>query len=287
MEVSTGVLLGLGAAACWGFTDFFVAIAARRLGPVKVLCIMTTGALVLYTGVWALAGHPIDYPVGDWLLLGAVAIVTTGTYIAFYKGLELGPVAIVAPVTAAYAAVVVVLSMIFLGERLSVMQSVGAVAAMVGVVLASADLRSLPKDASRFGLGVLLAILALFGFGTTTFMGGFMAQRYDFIGPALVGRIMLTVTFFGVGYAREALPKGVGRRSWVLILLLGAMESAGYLAFAKGAELGLVSVVAIATATYPIIPLLLGITVLKERIAPNQWVGLAGVLGGVGMLSWS
>ena len=281
-----GIILGLGAALCWGFTDFFVAVVSRRLGPIKVLCIMTTGALVLYLGVYAVFRPNIDYSPFDWMLMVATALVATATYVAFYKGLELGPVAIVAPIVAAYAAVVVLLSVVVLGERLTRLQAVGAVAALVGVILASADLRALPAHGKRLGLGVVLGIFALFGFGTSTFIGGHLAQKYEFIGPALIARVLLTVLIFSVGGATKQLPmKKVGRRMWVWVLLLGAMESAGYLAFAKGAEIGLISVVAIATATYPIIPLILGVTVFKERVAPNQWIGIAAVLVGVGLLS--
>ncbi len=279
-------MLGITAAICWGLTDFLVAVVARKIGPVKVLCLMTLGALALYTAVFRIVSPQTDYARTDVLVLAGLSFIIAATYISFYKGLELGPVAIVAPIVAAYAAVVVPLAVIFLGERLSTLQTIGAVAALTGVVLASADLRALPSEGKRFGLGVLLGILALFGFGVTTFVGGYYSQKYDFIGPALISRIVLTVLFFVVGAARKQLPgKSEGGRLWLWVVLLGAMESAGFLAFAKGAEIGLISIVAIATASYPIIPLVLGVTVLKERPAPNQWLGVAVVLLGVGMLA--
>ena len=279
-------MLGITAAICWGLTDFLVALVARKIGPVKVLCLMTIGALALYSAVFRIVSPQTDYARNDVLVLAGVSFIIGATYIGFYKGLELGPVAIVAPIVAAYAAVVVLLAVIFLGERLSTLQSIGAVAALTGVVLASADLRALPSEGKRFGPGVLLGILALFGFGFTTFAGGFYSQKYDFIGPTLISRIVLTVLFFVVGAARKELPgKGESGRLWLWVVLLGAIESAGYLAFAKGAEIGLISIVTIATASYPIIPLVLGVTVLKERPAPNQWLGVAVVLLGVGMLA--
>lgn len=286
MSPVAGLALGAVAAVCWGLADFFVAVVARKHGPIKVLCVMTIGALALYSGVYLIVSPGMDYPLSDVALIAGMAVALTATYISFYKGLQIGPVAIVAPIVAAYSAIVVLLAFLFLGERLSVLQTSGAVVALLGVVLASADVRELKSSAPRIGMGVVLGVIALFGFGTTTFLGGFLAQKYDFIGPALLGRVFLTVFFYTLGAIRSELPSiSLGPKAWGLILLLGAMEGAGYLAFSKGAEIGLVSIVAVATASYPVIPLILGITILKERIAPNQWVGVATVLGGVALLS--
>jgi uncharacterized membrane protein len=62
------------------------------------------------------------------------------------------------------------------------------------------------------------------------------------------------------------------------------LELIGTMVYARGAQVGLVSIVTAASATYPAIPVLGGIALLHERLVPNQFVGIAFVIMGLLML---
>ncbi len=68
-------------------------------------------------------------------------------------------------------------------------------------------------------------------------------------------------------------------------LLVGVIDNVAFSAFARGTELGFISIVAAASATYPLIPLVGGVTFLRERFAPNQLVGGALVIAGLFQLA--
>jgi drug/metabolite transporter (DMT)-like permease len=65
----------------------------------------------------------------------------------------------------------------------------------------------------------------------------------------------------------------------------GSLEIAGYLMFNRGADLGEAATTAAAASAYPLVPALCGVLFLRERLAPHQIAGVAGVLGGMVLLS--
>ena len=64
-------------------------------------------------------------------------------------------------------------------------------------------------------------------------------------------------------------------------ILVGLVELLGTMSYARGAEVGLLSIVTAASATYPLIPVLGGVTLFHERPAPTQYIGVAMVVGGL------
>jgi drug/metabolite transporter (DMT)-like permease len=278
-----GILLGLTAALCWGVADFTVAVFSRKVGTMRVLIVGTFAALVVYGAAFLVDRPDPSVEPKDLIAFVVVAAVVVATYFTFYKGLELGPVAIVTPIVAAYAAIVVLLAVGLLDEKLSTQQLIGITAAIIGVALASIDVRSMRGSGPKVGKGIGFAMAAMIGFGLASFGGGFFAQKYGWVKPALYTRMVATVLFLMIGSMKREWPWQVERKLLVISALfgIGAIDAIGFLAFSRGAEIGLISIVAAASASYPLIPLVLGLVVLKEKLAPNQWVGVVSVMGGV------
>ena len=67
-------------------------------------------------------------------------------------------------------------------------------------------------------------------------------------------------------------------------VLVGAIDVLGGAAYARGTELGYVSIVSAASATFPLIPVVGGILLLRERPAASQLAGVVLVVGGLLLL---
>ena len=80
-------------------------------------------------------------------------------------------------------------------------------------------------------------------------------------------------------------PGALGRIGVAGCLVAGALDASGYLAFNRGAEIGELAITSAAAASYPVIPIVFGLLALRERVAWHQLVGVAGVLGGMVVLS--
>jgi drug/metabolite transporter (DMT)-like permease len=286
------VIFGLGAALGWGLSDLWAALSGRRIGSERTVVIAQVAAAVAVSVLLLIARPDMSGipDVAPWLVpnafLGAAAFAT------LYKGLQLGPIAVVSPVLATYAVVPVFLSMALLGEKLGALQGVGAVVTIVGAVLTSTDLRTLRTETRTKPAGLPWAIVSTLLFGVATYVMGWAAKEAGVLPSLWFGKLTMTAVFLGaaafLALRRRRGPEpptgGVARSALVLAIGVGLLELLGTIFYAWGAEVGLLSIVTVASATYPLIPVIGGVTLLRERPVPTQYLGIGLVVGGLLLL---
>ena len=294
---SGGVFYGLGAALGWGLADFMVAVIARRIGSFVTLVLAQSASVLFFTAL--LASGVVRLP--GWhpglLALPAIGILGALSYTAFYRALQLGPIALVSPIVAGYAAVVIALSLTVGGEAIPALALTGAAVTIAGVVLASADLRAIRRSRGRTrgGAGPLLAALAMAGFGVGAFLVGRYAKTTGWFGATYLSRLgSVTVVGFtaivlAMRHRRGTRGDPLRRRPTLtevaVTCAIGVLDIGGFAAFARGSELGFISITAAASVIYPMIPILFGVLYLRERPAFSQWVGVATVGAGLTLLT--
>src|SRR5947199_10606628 len=128
--------LALGASLSWGVGDFFGPLKGRTLGALPVLLYVQLGGLLTIVLVVATRGKG---PTDATALLAIPAAIsgTLGLY-AYYRGIAVGAVSIVAPI-AGISAIVPVVVGIASGESPSAWQLAGIVCALGGVFLAARE----------------------------------------------------------------------------------------------------------------------------------------------------
>lgn len=279
------MIFGLAAAVGWGLADFFGALSGRRIGAIGAVISGQLLSAVFMTALLIVTGESLE-PLRSniWLLVlnGAVAAFA---YTTHYKALELGPVAVVSPIGAAYAVVGVALAMLVLGERPSALALTGAGIAVVGVALVSTDLKKLRQGIQNHVPGLPWAVAAAIGFGVAGFLLGWISDRAGWI-PGLWGSRVAQIAFYlplVVVFRRELSRLRPGFGLWVA-LLAGAADLLGVVTFSAGSERGLNSIVLAASAVFPLIAVTLSVVVFKERIVANQVVGIALTVGGLLLL---
>ena len=131
-----GPLLALGASLSWGFADFFGPLKGRTLGALRVLLVSQVFGLAAIALAVVLHGTG---PEGAAVLLAIPAGVsgTLGLY-AYYRGMAVGAMSVVAPI-AGVSAIVPVAVGFASGERPSPWQNLGIAFALGGVLLASRE----------------------------------------------------------------------------------------------------------------------------------------------------
>jgi uncharacterized membrane protein len=130
----TAVALALGASLTWGFADFFGPLKGRSLGPIRVLFTAQIVGLTAIGLAVAIRGKgPHDAAV--LLAIPASLSGTLGLY-AYYRGMAVGAMSVVAPIAGVSAAVPVTVGLAT-GDRPSPAQIAGIVLALAGVGLAS------------------------------------------------------------------------------------------------------------------------------------------------------
>jgi drug/metabolite transporter (DMT)-like permease len=282
--MSNGFVLGTLSAVAWGFADVLVTYLSRRGGFFKTLLFTQVFGVGLLLIVALVVGDLPGPSTWQLLVLAALAPVAVAAYGGFYKALELGPIAIVSPIASANGAVVVVLAVLVLGESLSAVQALGCLLVLGFIVLAALEPKTDGPEGS--GTGVRLALVASAAFGGYLFVLATISEDLGWLVPILIAR-SLTVTVLGaIAVARPPLPAGSFGAMGVLgCVAAGTLDATGYLVFNRGAEIGEVAITSAAAASYPVIPIVVGLLALRERVAWHQLVGVAGVLLGMVVLS--
>src|SRR6188472_2098261 len=153
------IVLALGASLSWGLADFFGPLFGRTLGALRTLVYVQLGGLA---GIALIVAVLWIGPKDTAALLAIPAAIsgTLGLY-AYYRGIAVGAISVVAPIAGVSAAVPVIVG-IASGDHLSALTATGIACALLGVFLAS---REPGRGGPRLAAGVGLALLAAIGFG--------------------------------------------------------------------------------------------------------------------------
>lgn len=267
---AVAALLALCSAAAYGIGDFCGGMAARRVPATTVLLWSHVLGLLLLVLASPFVGG--NAGAGD-LLFGAVGGLGGAAGVGLlYKGLAVGPMSVVAPITALLSATVPVLVGIVQGDRPSGGVLVGMLGALVAIVLVSAqgggslrpaDLRGV-TFALGAGLGFGVFFVALSYTGDDSGIWPLVAARAASVG--VMGTLAL------LGRISRAAPTGNTRS---LTAVAGTLDAVANVLYLLAVREGLLSVVSVLAALYPVGTVVLARIVLKERFATVQRVGMA------------
>src|SRR5712691_3853726 len=270
------IALALGASFTWGISDFFGPLKGRTLGALRVLVYVQLGGLIAIAVMVAIRGKaPADPAV-----LFAIPAAISGTlgFYAYYRGMAVGAMSIVAPISGISAAIPVVVG-ILSGDRPSLWQWLGIAAALGGVFLASRE----PGRGGRVAAGVGLALLAAIGFGGY-FPPMHAAGNADFWWASLIFRLTSTSVILAAAAIRRP-SLAIQPIQIPILALIGTGDMLGNFFFAAAATSGLVSITSVLASLYPIVTVMLARFALKERVARSQEAGVALTLAGVALIS--
>jgi drug/metabolite transporter (DMT)-like permease len=274
------VVLGLASSLSWGISDFLGGLKARQLQLLTVLVLSQAVGLALIAAIVAARSEPApDAQHVAYACLSGLAGV--GGLAAFYRGLAVGAMAVVAPISGTAAAIPVTVGLIS-GERPGGLQVAGIVLAIAGVALAS---RELPEEGggARVATGVGLALLAALGFGSF-FVAMDAASEDDLFWAIFFNRatsVSALLVLTAVLRPRLSVHRGDVRA----LLAIGALDIGANTLFAAASTEGLVSLVAVLASLYPVVTILLARVVLGERVRRAQQAGVVLALAGVALIS--
>lgn len=272
-------VLALGAALSWGAGDFLGGIASRRLSVVAVLAVSQTAGLV-GLAIWMVAAR--EGPPGISELAPAAAGGVAGVIglAAFYRALALGAMGIVAPISGAAPLVPLAVDAAQ-GITPNVVQLAGVALVLVGVVTLSQERSSI----GRRGLaaGAALSLFAALGFGG--FIVGLDAGS-DVSAPwaAFAARTSATAIALGAATvtATSLLP---AMRLLPMLLGVGMFDTGANVLVAFATTKGAVGIVAVLSALYPIVTVLLARLVIAERLGLARRLGAGLALAGAALVA--
>ncbi|HTX32762.1 MAG TPA: DMT family transporter [Solirubrobacteraceae bacterium] len=276
-----GILLALLSALAWGVADFSAGLGSRGLGAPRVT--VATQTLGLITAGVAVLLFPGVGPRASALEWGALSGVgsAVGT-LSLYHGLAVGRMTVVATLSGVLAAVVPVIVGLALGNTLGLAATLGIAIAIPAILLVS--WRPEPHGDLGGAAGVPYGLLSGLGFGllfVALDRAGTRSGAWPLIPGQLIS-VLLIIPFAARGLRDRAT---AARGPVLLTLTAGILSGTANLLFLAATGHGELAIVAVLSALYPAITVLLARAVLSERWSASQTVGLVAAVLAVILVS--
>lgn len=279
------VLLALTASAGWGASDFLGGLKAKTLPMGTVLFVSQGVGLLAIAILLALLARPV--PADERLLLSlpAGAAIVAGLGL-LYLALARGPVIVAAPV-AALGATIPVAAGLLGGDPLNGPIAAGLAFALLGS-LAAGYRSNADETSGEVAVGALLAVGAALGIGAyfTLFHAASAADPFWATGAMRGTGWLLALGFLVVRRPpRFGALGGLSRPVLLALVAIGIFSVVGDSAFATASRQGDLSVVSVLASLYPVVTVLLGLTLLGERVRGVQLAGVALAITGIALLA--
>ncbi len=282
--------LGLLAALLWGVTDFLIRIAGRSVGVHRTM-LYAQGFGAVSVGLWLASSPAARQPLHDpplAALAAAIAAAPLGVLatLALYRGLQVARVGLVSPISSAYGAVTAALSLAS-GEAIGLRAVAGIGVIVVGGLLVSVPA---PVPGARDGTGpnsragTIWAVLACAGYGVQFWIQGrFAVPRLGAVVPVWIYYTFSTLALAVAAAVRHP-SLALSRRDAVSVFGTGAVAALGFLVVSLGLGTGQIAIVTVLSSLQSAVTVGLACAFLKERLARHQWLGVAAVVVGLGLV---
>ena len=278
-------MLSLTAVGAWGTSDFLGGIGARR-GNVFLFTSFVHLSGMALAGTLAFAiGLP--FPDAHSVLWSLAAGAIGGIGLAlFYRGLAIGQMGIVAPVSAVLGAALATVVAAATDGVPSNRHLIGFVLAGVGVWLISRTEDSVVEGRERKGSrpqGLGFAILS-----GSCFAGFFFCIHRAGQGSALWIAVCSRFASFIVTLAIVLVGRQfrvVARPVVAIAIAAGILEITGSVVFVRASQIGRLDATVVLSSLYPAVTVILARIFLKEHFSRARTIGMLAALAAVPMIA--
>jgi len=274
------IALAFACAVVYGVADYCGGRATRSAPSIAISFIGQISSLVFAVVVVFAVGT--TFPPFREIGWGALAGIASALGLAaFYHAMSHGSMTVVAPITAVTSAVLPVGFGLVRGDRPAVIAYVGMVLALAAIALVSGavGIRHIETKRSTIvfaiigGVGFAWIFIAL---GETTSASG--------IWPLVAARVV-SVTLIGtVAFVTRTAVRGNGG-VWRLAVFAGLLDMSANFLYLLAVRRGLLSIVVVVVALYPVSTVALAFRLDKERVSRSQAVGMAMAVGALVLVS--
>lgn len=257
--------LALASAVLYGLVDYAGGILSRRVHFARVSLLGQVGGLVVAVVVAVAYGADHVRPV-DVLWGGLSGVGSAVTMLFLNRGISRGALSVVVPVSAVTGvALSVVCGVAVLGERPGVLAWAGIAVVLPALwCVTGGRFIGAPKavsDGLLASCGVAVQYVAL---GLAAVDSGLWAVAFGRVTAVLVLGLVV----------RRLTPPPVSRPDQARAALIGGAAALALALYLLAVHEQLLAVAVTLASLYPVIPVLLGLTVQKERVTPLQTTGL-------------
>lgn len=281
-------MLSLTAVGAWGTSDFLGGIGARRGNVFLFTSFVHFSGMLLAGALAFIIGLPFPDASSVYWSLGAGAIGGLGLAL-FYRGLAVGKMGIVAPVSAVLGAAIATMIAAITDGLPSNRHLFGFLLAGIGVWLISrTESRTEDQSAENETDGDRPRGLGLAILSGSCFAGFFFCIHQAGQGSALwiavcsrFASFVVTIAIVLVGRQFRAVAKPV----LAIALATGILEIGGSVAFVRASQIGRLDATVVLSSLYPAVTVILARVFLQEHFSRARTIGMLAALAAVPMIA--
>ncbi len=269
----------------WGTGDIFGAIASRKIGAyAATFWIFAIGILLfsLYIPFALNDLQALTLPI--FLLNLTLGFLYISGNVALNEALVRSNPSLVLTISGSFGTLVVVLSLLFLDERISIAQALIIAVIFLGVFLCTFDFRILKKK-QKFDAGVLFALYSMTSFALYFTFIKQIIHQIGWFWPNFISMLWTPMIFFYMRWKHMKVKNPIASKSLFPIAASAFLLRAGDFAFNLGISLGYTVLVAPIAGAYPTLSAIIAYKVFKDPITKQQIIGIIITLCGIVLLS--
>lgn len=282
----TWFYLSLATALFWATGQTLVKKGFENISPLwnNILANLVGLFVLLIPALW-LSKFNLNFP-PLWLLF--LIFLAAASYMTFFYAISKGKLSLTGTLVATYPVATIILSTIFLSERLSGNQILGIALALTGCIALTWPERApflKAKDFSWLKWGLFAAVLI----GIGDFLIKISVDKigaYSHIFFSVLVFQLLSLANYIIDKSGRRLPKLSVKK--LLPTLLGVtIQVLGSFLFYLAMFYGQASLVTPVSSIYPGFMVILAVLFLKERITSKQTLGIIGIVVGIIMVGFT
>jgi transporter family protein len=225
----------------------------------------------------------INVPVLAIILFPVAAIIYSAGYLFFFKGFEIGNVSIVAATMNLWAVFTMLFAFIFMGQRLSTIQTLGVLMIISGATIASINWSDIRYQMFQLSSDVKEAILGAFFFGIFWNISEIISEKVGWLVTTLLVKlwIVLFLLLFSFLVKQEIGLTINSTRTRYTFALMGIIEAGAVAAVNYGLTIGDAILITPIASALSIVTIILAIIFLKDKVTKLQGFGIITAIVGI------
>ena len=270
----------------WGTGAFIEAIVARRLNSYSLIFwgfILSALILSFYAFFQTTSLNLLTPAI---LILNVIlGVFLIAGSIVYFEAYKVANRAVVGTIAQSFPAVVVILSLIFLGERVTFSQAVSIIIIFVGMFLSAVDISEFRRKTFSINKGFLFAIIAMICWGAYFAFIKIPVEKIGWFWPNYFSFLLFPLIFFYMRIMKIKLEKPTKNNAFFLIIISTVLVRVAEFSYNFAISKGLVVIVAPIAGANLTLFVLLAFLIFKDPIKKQQIIGIITTLVGIVLLS--
>jgi len=267
----------------WGIYDFFAGVYSKKIGPYKTFFWSQSAGLLFVLLLISVFTTTLSIPVLAIILLPIAALFYSLGYLFFMKGFEIGNISIVAAIMNLWAVFTMLIAFIFMGQRLSTVQSMGVLMIVSGATLASLNWRDIKNRNFQLSSGVKETVIGAFFFGAFWNISEVISEKVGWLLTTVFVKIGIILFLLLVSFLmkREIYLTKVSAKTKLMLVLMGILEAGAVAIVNFGLTIGDAILITPIASALSVVTITMAIIFLKDKVTKLQGFGIITAVSGI------